>query len=182
MQVIECDIDGLKVIEPVRHGDERGYFLESFHAERYAELAGITHPFVQDNHSHSSHGVLRGLHYQLNKPQGKLVRVAAGAVFDVTVDIRRSSATFGRWFGVLLSGENRRQLWIPEGFAHGLLVVSESADLLYKTTEYYHPEDEHCLIWDDPALAIDWPFGDITPLVSARDRQGKRLAQSPGFP
>ncbi len=182
MQVIECDIDGLKVIEPVRHGDERGYFLESFHAGRYAELAGITRPFVQDNHSHSSHGVLRGLHYQLHKPQGKLVRVATGAVFDVTVDIRRSSATFGQWFGVLLSAENRRQLWIPEGFAHGLLVVSESADLLYKTTEYYYPEDEHCLIWNDPALAIDWPLGDIAPLVSARDRQGKRLAQSPGFP
>lgn len=181
MLVIDCALDGLKVIEPVSHGDERGYFFESFHAKRYAELAGITNPFVQDNHSHSARGVLRGLHYQLNKPQGKLVRVASGAIFDVTVDLRRSSPTFGRWFGILLSADNRRQLWIPEGFAHGLLVVSERADLLYKSTEYYQPDDEYCLSWDDPGIGIAWPLDDVTPIVSARDRKGKRLADLPSF-
>ncbi len=182
MHVTDCEIAGLKIIEPVCFHDQRGCFFESFHAGRYRAQAGIDCAFVQDNHSRSTRGVLRGLHYQLTKPQGKLVRVAAGAVFDVTVDLRRRSPTFGQWFGIELSAENRLQLWIPTGFAHGLLVLSDSADLLYKTTEYYYPEDEHCLIWHDADVAIEWPLDGIEPNVSARDSLGKKLTESPSFP
>jgi dTDP-4-dehydrorhamnose 3,5-epimerase len=182
MQVIDGTLGGLKIIEPVVHSDERGFFFESFQVQRYAELAGISATFVQENHSHSSRGVLRGLHYQLQHPQGKLVRVASGEIFDVAVDLRRSSASYGQWMGIVLSSSNRRQLWIPPGFAHGVFVLSASADLLYKTTDYYHADDEHCLSWQDPSVAIDWPFDDVSPIVSARDKDGKSLAQAPGFP
>lgn len=182
MHVTDCEIAGLKIIEPVCFHDERGFFFESFHAERYRAEAGIGYAFVQDNHSRSTRGVLRGLHYQLTRPQGKLVRVAAGAIFDVTVDLRRSSPTFGRWFGIELSADNHLQLWIPPGFAHGLVVLSDSADLLYKTTEYYCPEDEHCLIWHDADVGIAWPLDGMDPKVSARDSLGRKLTESPTFP
>lgn len=182
MRVTECEIADLKIIEPDCFPDQRGYFFESFNAGRYRAQAGLDVDFVQDNHSHSVRGVLRGLHYQLTRPQGKLVRVAAGRVFDVAVDLRRSSSTFGRWFGLELSAENRLQLWIPPGFAHGVAVLSDTADLLYKTTEYYLPNDEHCLIWNDPEVGIEWPLSGLEPLVSARDGQGRTLADTPTFP
>ncbi len=175
MRFIACDIPGPIIIEPKVFGDERGFFLESWNLAAFAE-AGLDLAFVQDNHSRSSRGVLRGLHYQDPNPQGKLVRVANGRVFDVAVDIRRSSATFGRWIGVELSAANQRMLWVPPGFAHGFLTLEDKTDFLYKCTDFYQPSSEHCLRWDDPALAIDWPLEDLTPELSAKDKAGKPLA------
>lgn len=175
MRFIPCDIPGPIVIEPQVFGDERGFFLESWNRAAFAE-AGLDLAFVQDNHSRSSRGVLRGLHYQKPNPQGKLVRVVNGSVFDVAVDIRRSSATFGRWIGVELSAANRRMLWVPPGFAHGFLTLEDKTDFLYKCTDFYQPAAEHCLRWDDPVLTIDWPLQDLTPELSAKDKAGKPLA------
>jgi dTDP-4-dehydrorhamnose 3,5-epimerase len=175
MRFIACDIPGPIIIEPKVFGDERGFFLESWNHAAFAE-AGLDLAFVQDNHSRSSRGVLRGLHYQDPSPQGKLVRVANGRVFDVAVDIRRSSVTFGRWIGVELSAVNQRMLWVPPGFAHGFLTLEDQTDFLYKCTDFYQPASEHCLRWDDPALAIDWPLEDMTPELSAKDKAGKLLA------
>ena len=169
------------VLSPKVFGDARGFFLESYNRRAFAAATGADPEFVQDNHSRSARGVLRGLHYQLRQPQGKLVRVAAGAVFDVAVDIRRGSPTFGRWVGVELTAENQRQLWVPAGLAHGFVVLSESADFLYKTTDYYAPEHERCIAWDDPAIGIAWPLaahGIHAPLLSAKDRAGLPLAQA----
>jgi dTDP-4-dehydrorhamnose 3,5-epimerase len=167
------------LVEPKVFGDARGFFLESWNAKVFAE-AGIPAAFVQDNHSRSPRGVLRGLHYQIRQPQGKLVRVVAGEVFDVAVDLRRASPTFGRWTGERLSADNKRMLWIPPGFAHGFLVLSESADFLYKTTDYYAPEHERVLAWNDPALGIRWPLAG-TPTLSARDAAGTRLRDAEVF-
>lgn len=175
MNVISTAIPGVLVIEPVAHADARGFFMETFRDEQFRRLTGCARPLVQDNHSRSGHNVLRGLHYQIRQPQGKLVRVAAGEVFDVAVDLRRSSPTFGRWVGVHLSAENRRQIWIPEGFAHGFLVLSESADTLYKATDYYARDHERTLLWNDPALGIEWPL-DEPPLLAPKDRMGTPLA------
>lgn len=172
MDVIESPISGCKVIQPKVFGDSRGFFLETFQAKRYQE-AGIDFEFVQDNHSRSEQGVLRGLHFQVNKPQGKLVRVVQGEVFDVAVDIRRGSPTYGQWHGVILSAENKTQFWVPPGLAHGFLVLSESADFEYKCTDYYDPEDEDCLIWNDPTVNIQWPI--TTPKLSEKDQLGKAL-------
>ncbi|MDH4479843.1 MAG: dTDP-4-dehydrorhamnose 3,5-epimerase [Rhodoferax sp.] len=163
-------------IEPRVFGDERGFFYESFNARNFAAATGLDVNFVQDNHSKSARGVLRGLHFQVQNPQGKLVRVVAGEVFDVAVDIRPHSPTYGQWVGEILSASNRHQLWIPPGLAHGFLVLSESAEFLYKTTDYYAPEFERCLAWDDPGLGIAWPLGDLLPIVSAKDGLGKTLA------
>jgi dTDP-4-dehydrorhamnose 3,5-epimerase len=163
-------------IEPRVFGDERGFFYESFNARNFAAATGLNVNFVQDNHSKSARGVLRGLHFQVQNPQGKLVRVVAGEVFDVAVDIRPHSPTYGQWVGEILSASNRHQLWIPPGLAHGFLVLSESAEFLYKTTDYYAPEFERCLAWDDPDLGIAWPLGDLLPIVSAKDGLGKTLA------
>jgi len=171
MKVVPRKISDVLLIEPEVFGDSRGFFFESFNKKAFEELTGITTEFVQDNHSKSSRGVLRGLHYQVKQPQGKLVRVTSGEVFDVAVDIRKSSPTFGQWEGVRLSAENKRQLWIPEGFAHGFVVLSESAEFLYKTTDYYAPEYERCIKWNDAELAIDWQYDD-EPLVSEKDAQG----------
>ena len=180
MNVIETGIPGLLVLEPKVFGDARGFFMESFNARTFAELTGVKTDFVQDNHSRSGRGVLRGLHYQVQQPQGKLVRVAQGRVFDVAVDLRRSSPTFGRWYGVELSGENHRQFWVPAGFAHGFYVLSDSADFLYKTTDYYAPQHERSLAWNDPTVGVQWPLeGD--PLLSAQDLAGKPLGECEVF-
>ena len=176
MKIIETDLPGCVVIEPQVFGDARGFFLESWNARTFRELTGLDVDFVQDNHSRSARGVLRGLHYQLQQPQGKLVRVVRGAVFDVAVDIRRSSPTFGQWVGEVLSDENHRQLWVPPGFAHGFLVLSDSAEFLYKTTDYYAPQHERCIAWNDPQLSIAWPDIGMAPLLSAKDQQGQPLA------
>ena len=181
MNLIKTAIPDLLIIEPRVFGDARGFFMESFNARSFRELTGLDVDFVQDNHSRSGRGVLRGLHYQLPQPQGKLVRVTAGRVFDVAVDVRKSSPTFGKWVGVELSGENHRQFWVPQGFAHGFVVLSETADFLYKTTDYYAPQFEHCIRWDDPALGIEWPLGDIEPQVSAKDAAGKSFADALHF-
>lgn len=175
MNVIQTHLPGVCIIEPRVHGDARGFFIETFQAERYRQSAGITLPFVQDNHSRSACGVLRGLHAQNPHPQGKLVRVSRGAVFDVAVDIDPRSPTFGRWVGVELSDENHRQLWIPPGYAHGFQVISEYADFEYKCTDYYYPEAEIGVIWNDPELAIPWPIPD--PKLSAKDLRLPTLAQ-----
>lgn len=180
MQATRLAIPDLVLIEPQVFGDARGFFYESFNQRAFNEATGTDHRFVQDNHSRSSQGVLRGLHYQIRQPQGKLVRVVHGAVFDVAVDIRKSSPTFGRWVGVELSAGNRRQLWVPPGFAHGFVVLSETADFLYKTTDYYAPAHERCVAWNDPALAIDWRFPG-EPTLSAKDRLGRALAQAECF-
>jgi len=180
MKIIETAIPDVLIIEPRVFGDKRGFFFESFNEKILAEHAGITERFVQDNHSRSCKGVLRGLHYQLNQTQGKLVRVSLGEVYDVAVDIRRSSPTFGYWVGVTLSAENKRMLWVPKGFAHGFLVVSEIAEFLYKTTDFYDPSSERCISWDDPELAITWPKG-ITPSLSAKDSQGIHLKNAEVF-
>ena len=181
MKVISTDIDGLLVVEPNVFGDDRGFFFESFNARRFAELTGVDAEFVQDNHSRSAKNVLRGLHYQIEQAQGKLVRVTAGAVFDVAVDLRKSSPTFGKWFGIELSAENKRQLWIPPGFAHGFLVTSDAAEFLYKTTDYYAPQHERAILWNDPAIGIEWPLqGD--PLLSGKDQKGALLAEADVFP
>lgn len=178
MKVTPAAIPDVLVIEPKVFGDERGFFFESFNREAFRAATRLDLDFVQDNHSKSARNVLRGLHYQLPpKAQGKLVRVVQGEVFDVAVDIRKGSPSFGQWVGEILSAENRRQLWIPPGFAHGFLTLSESADFLYKTTDYYSPELERCILWNDPALAIDWPL-DAAPTISAKDAVGKRFAEA----
>jgi dTDP-4-dehydrorhamnose 3,5-epimerase len=181
MKVFPTTIPDVLVIEPKVFGDARGFFLESFNQRQFEAATGRRIDFVQDNHSRSAKGVLRGLHYQIQQPQGKLVRVVRGAVFDVAVDMRRSSATFGCWAGVELSADNHRQLWIPEGFAHGFLVLSDEADFLYKTTEYYAPEHERCVAWNDAAIGIDWPLRGA-PTLSAKDQLGLLLADSEHFP
>lgn len=181
MRAISTDLPGVIILEPKVFGDERGFFFESFNARSFAEATGLQHEFVQDNHSRSQRGVLRGLHYQVQQVQGKLVRVTAGEVYDVAVDLRRSSPTFGRWVGMHLSAENKRQLWVPEGFAHGFVVLSEFAECLYKTTDYYAPEHERCIRWDDPTLAIDWPLKDA-PQLSAKDQNGLNFVDAQVFP
>jgi len=181
MQAINTKLPGVLILEPKVFGDERGFFFESFNARAFAEATGLQCEFVQDNHSRSQRGVLRGLHYQVQQAQGKLVRVTAGEVYDVAVDLRRSSPTFGKWVGTLLSAENKRQLWVPAGFAHGFLVLSEFAEFLYKTTDYYAPEHERCIRWDDPSLAIDWPL-DGAPQLSAKDQAGLSFAEAQVFP
>lgn len=180
MQITQLAIPDVLRIEPRVFGDDRGFFYESFHQARFEEAVGRKVDFVQDNHSKSARNVLRGLHYQLRQSQGKLVRVVAGSVFDVAVDLRRSSPTFGRWVGEILSAENTRQLWVPEGFAHGFLVLSESAEFVYKTTDYYAPEHERAIAWDDPTLAIDWPLREA-PLVSGKDDKGSPFLSAEVF-
>jgi dTDP-4-dehydrorhamnose 3,5-epimerase len=180
VKVTPTSIPDVLLIEPKVFSDARGFFLESFNEKAFEEAARVGMRFVQDNHSRSAHGVLRGLHYQVQQAQGKLVRVISGAVFDVAVDLRRSSATFGRWVGVELSAENFRQLWVPPGFAHGFLVLSETADFLYKTTDYYAPQHERCIAWDDPQIGIAWPAG-VTPQLSAKDRAGAALGDAEVF-
>jgi dTDP-4-dehydrorhamnose 3,5-epimerase len=180
MQVIPAAIPDVLIIEPKVFGDARGFFLESWN-ERAFLKAGIKARFVQDNHSRSARNVVRGLHYQIKQPQGKLIRVTAGEVFDVAVDIRRSSPTFGKWIGNKLSGENKLMMWIPPGFAHGFSVLSEYAEFLYKTTDYYSPEYERTILWNDPDLAISWPLQG-EPLLSAKDRQGVPFAKAEAFP
>ena len=176
MKILETSIPEVILIEPKVFGDQRGFFLETFQVERYRDV-GINLPFVQDNHSRSGQGVLRGLHFQLNFPQGKLVQAARGEIFDVAVDIRIGSPTFGRWFGTVLSDANHLQMYIPPGFAHGFCVLSETADFMYKCTDYYHPEDEGGIAWDDPGIGIAWPVD--APLLSAKDRQNPRLSDIP---
>lgn len=180
MEVVATQHPDVLLLRPQVFGDARGFFFESYNHRVFSE-AGIAAEFVQDNHSRSAKGVLRGLHYQIQQPQGKLVRVVAGEVFDVAVDLRRSSPSFGRWTGVLLNAENKRQLWIPEGFAHGFVVLSETAEFLYKTTDYYAPEHERSLLWNDPELGIDWPL-DTLPQLSAKDQAGKLLRDAELFP
>ena len=183
MNVIETDIPDVKIIEPKVFGDERGFFFESYNAQSFNNAVGREVRFVQDNHSLSVKGVLRGLHYQIEHPQGKLVRVISGEVFDVVVDLRKSSATFGHWVGVTLSAENKRQMWSPEGFAHGFLVVSEKAEFLYKTTDFYAPAHERCIAWNDPTLAIEWPLtAGEEPAVSTKDAQGLSFNEAELFP
>lgn len=169
------------VLEPKVFGDARGFFFESFNARVFAQQTGTRADFVQDNHSRSARGVLRGLHYQIRQPQGKLVRVIAGEVFDVAVDMRRRSPTFGRWSGLHLSADNKLQLWVPPGYAHGFLVLSETAEVLYKTTDYWAPVHERCIRWDDPSLAINWPLQGA-PLLSAKDAQGSMFGTAEFFP
>ena len=180
MNLLPCAIEGPVVIEPAVFGDERGFFLESWNRAKFAQ-AGLPTDFVQDNHSRSQKGVLRGLHFQNPGPQGKLVRVVSGAVWDVAVDIRRSSPTFGRHVGVELSAENKRMFWVPQGFAHGFLTLRDDTDFLYKCDAPYAPEAEHTLAWDDPALGIEWPLDGVTPQLSAKDREGKLLAEIEAF-
>lgn len=181
MNIIPTAIADLLIIEPKVFGDDRGFFFESFNQRRFAELTGIDAEFVQDNHSRYARHVLRGLHYQIQHPQGKLVRVVAGEVFDVAVDIRKSSPTFGQWVGVNLSAENKRMLWIPPGFAHGFVVLSDTAEFLYKTTDYWAPEFERCILWNDAELAIDWKLGEAMPVLSAKDQAGKPLREAEIF-
>ena len=181
MKVTPASIPDVLLIEPQVFGDERGFFFESFNERAFAEKTGITARFVQDNHSRSARNVLRGLHYQIKQPQGKLVRVVTGEVFDVAVDLRKKSPTFGQWTGTILSAENKRLLWIPEGFAHGFLVLSEMADFLYKTTSYYAPAHERCVSWNDPDIGIAWPLQGA-PVVSAKDQQGVALRDAELFP
>ena len=180
MKITRTSIPEVLVFEPTVHGDSRGYFMETFRLADFAD-AGDALNFVQDNQSKSSQGTLRGLHYQLNFPQGKLVRVLSGEVFDVAVDIRKNSPTFGQWVGELLSAENHKQLWVPPGFAHGFYVTSESAELSYKCTEYYHPEDDHSLLWNDSSIAIEWPLVSDSPLLSNKDQNAKTLQQAALF-
>lgn len=168
------------LLEPRIFGDNRGFFFESYNGRQFEEATGRKPDFVQDNHSRSAKNVLRGLHYQIRQPQGKLVRVITGEVFDVAVDIRKSSPTFGQWVGAILSGENKKQLWIPEGFAHGFVVLSEHAEFLYKTTDYWSPENERCIVWNDPTLAIDWPIQG-QPSLSAKDAQGRSFGSAEMF-
>lgn len=182
MKVIETAIPDVKIIEPRVFGDDRGFFFESYNERAFNQAVGREVRFVQDNHSMSAKGVLRGLHYQIQQPQGKLVRVISGEVFDVAVDLRKDSPTFGRWVGENLSAENKRQLWVPEGFAHGFLVLSEKAEFLYKTTDFYAPEHERCIPWNDPSLAIVWPVktGEM-PTVSAKDAKGTPFNEAEFF-
>ena len=181
MNVIPTSIPDVKIIEPKVFGDERGFFYESFNQNTFRSLTGLDVNFVQDNHSKSQQGVLRGLHYQIQQAQGKLVRVVSGEVFDVVVDLRQSSATFGQWEGITLSEYNFRQLWVPEGFAHGFLVLSKSAEFLYKTTDFYAPEHERCIKWDDSQLSINWPSAGLEIQVSAKDQQGSAFTDAEYF-
>jgi dTDP-4-dehydrorhamnose 3,5-epimerase len=181
LKVTPTAIPDVLVIEPKVFGDSRGFFYESFNLKAFNDATGLNETFVQDNHSRSVKGVLRGLHYQLQQPQGKLVRAVRGAVFDVAVDIRKSSATFGQWVGVELSEENHKQLWVPAGFAHGFLVLSESADFLYKTTEYYAPQFERCIAWNDPHIGVRWQDAGTQPSLSPKDAQGLLLQQAEVF-
>ncbi len=180
MNITECDIPGPLIIEPKVFGDERGFFMESWNAARFAE-EGLDIAFVQDNHSRSQKGVLRGMHFQNPGPQGKLVRVVSGAVFDVAVDLRRSSPTFGKWTGVELSAENKRMFWVPQGFAHGFLTLEDDTDFLYKCDATYAPQHEHSLAWDDPDVSIEWPLGGIDLQLSAKDAEGTRLSDLEAF-
>ncbi len=180
MKATPLAIPEVILIEPKVFGDDRGFFFESFNQAKFEAAIGRQVAFVQDNHSRSVKNVLRGLHYQIQQPQGKLVRVAHGEVFDVAVDIRKSSPTFGQWVGEILSAENKRQMWVPEGFAHGFVVLSDTAEFLYKTTDYYAPENERSIAWNDPAIAIQWPI-DGEPVLSAKDQQGKSLAGAEYF-
>jgi dTDP-4-dehydrorhamnose 3,5-epimerase len=170
------------LLEPRVFGDERGFFFESFNASAFRAATGIADAFVQDNHSHSKNGVLRGLHYQIEQAQGKLVRAVTGEVFDAVVDLRRSSPTFGRWAGFVLSAENKRMLWVPPGFAHGYLVLSDAADFLYKTTDYWAPKHERCLLWNDPTVGVEWPLPSGAPTLSAKDQVGVRLGEAEVYP
>lgn len=181
MKSTDTFISDLKIIEPKVFGDDRGFFMESYNYKAFNDLIGREVAFFQDNHSRSSKGVLRGLHYQIKQPQGKLVRVVKGSVFDVAVDIRRSSPTFGQWYGIELSEENKRMLWVPEGFAHGFQVISESADVLYKASSFYAPEHERSILWSDPKIGIEWPDA-ANALLSAKDEQGVLLQQAEVFP
>ena len=181
MKVTRTEIPDVLMIEPKVFGDERGFFFESYNERQWREATGLEVKFIQDNHSRSLGGVLRGLHYQISQPQGKLVRVVSGEVFDVAVDLRKSSPSFGRWVGMHLSADNKRQLWIPGGFAHGFLVVSEAAEFLYKTTEYYAPENERCIIWNDPDLRITWPL-EKEPVLSVKDGRGVSFRDAEYFP
>jgi dTDP-4-dehydrorhamnose 3,5-epimerase len=181
MKVTPTALPEVLLLEPAVFGDERGFFMESYNARRFREATGIEAEFVQDNHSRSVRGVLRGIHYQVVRPQGKLVRVAAGRVFDVAVDLRRSSPRFGRWVGVELSDRNNHQLWVPPGFGHAFLVLSDSADFLYKTTDYWYREHDRSLRWNDPALAIDWPLAG-EPLLAAKDAAAPLLAEAEVYP
>lgn len=180
MKALPLAISDVVLIEPKVFGDERGFFYESFNQVRFEEAIGKSVQFVQDNHSRSVRNVLRGLHYQIQQPQGKLVRVVQGEVFDVAVDLRKSSKTFGQWVGEILSAGNKRQLWVPEGFAHGFVVLSDTAEFLYKTTDYYAPAHERCILWNDPTLRIQWPDG-IQPILSAKDAQGKAFTEAEVF-
>ena len=180
MKVTPSAIPDVLVIDPRVFGDDRGFFYESFNARQFKDLTGLEPKFVQDNHSRSAKNVLRGLHYQIKQPQGKLIRVVAGEVFDVAVDIRKGSPTFGRWVGQTLSAENKKQLWIPAGFAHGFLVLSDYAEFLYKTTDYWAPEYERCIAWNDPDLAVQWPI-EGTPILSAKDAHGATLTRATLF-
>lgn len=180
MKVIDTALPGVKLIEPRVFGDDRGFFMESWNARSFAD-AGLDLAFVQDNHSRSARGVLRGLHYQIKNPQGKLVRVTAGAVFDVAVDVRRSSPHFGRWVGYELSDANKRMLWVPPGFAHGFVVLSDSADFLYKCTQLYDGSDDRGIRWDDPAVGIEWPLAGMTPQLSGKDAAAPLLGQAEVF-
>lgn len=181
MQVEETQLNDARIFNPTVFGDERGFFMETWNARVFREL-GLDVDFVQDNHSKSARGILRGLHYQTQNTQGKLVRVISGEVYDVAVDLRESSSTFGQWTGVLLSEANRRIFWVPPGFAHGFYVTSESAEFVYKCTDYYDPHSEVTIQWDDPRLGIDWPTNGSEPLLSAKDRQGFTFADAPKFP
>ncbi|EYC50343.1 dTDP-4-dehydrorhamnose 3,5-epimerase [Hylemonella gracilis str. Niagara R] len=181
MNIVSTALPEVLIIEPKVFGDARGFFFESFNQKIFNQATGTNHQFVQDNHSRSARGVLRGLHYQIQQPQGKLVRVARGLVFDVAVDIRKSSSNFGKWVGVELSEENQRQLWVPPGFAHGFVVLSESADFLYKTTDYYAPQFERSIAWNDPTLNIQWPLDGLEVKLSAKDQQGATLTQAEVF-
>jgi len=180
MRATPTAIPEVLILEPKVFGDDRGFFFESFNARAFEQATGFKREFVQDNHSKSAKNVLRGLHYQIQNPQGKLVRVVQGEVFDVAVDLRKSSKTFGQWVGHILSAENKKQLWVPEGFAHGFLVLSQTAEFLYKTTDYYSPEHERSLLWNDPTLGIDWPL-DGPPILAAKDAAAKPLAKAECF-
>ena len=180
MRAIATSISEVLILEPKVFGDARGFFFESFNQKAFQDATGVNASFVQDNHSRSVKGVLRGLHYQIRQPQGKLVRVVRGAAYDVVVDLRKSSSTFGRWVGVELSEENQLQLWVPPGFAHGFLVTTDSADFLYKATDYYAPEHERCIAWDDPEIGIEWPIDDA-PSLSAKDQAGVKLVNAELF-
>jgi dTDP-4-dehydrorhamnose 3,5-epimerase len=182
MNIIQTAIPEVLIIEPKVFTDPRGFFLESFNRRTFAEKTGVDCEFVQDNHSRSSKNILRGLHYQIQEPQGKLVRVVLGEIFDVAVDIRKNSPTFGQWVGYYLSAENHRQLWIPAGFAHGFLAVSEVAEVLYKTTEYYAPQYDRCILWNDSDIGINWPLNGETPILSAKDQAGIVFKSAEVFP
>lgn len=181
MDITFTSIPDVLVLEPQVFGDERGFFYESFNHQKFGDRVGSSYDFVQDNHSRSRQNILRGLHYQIQQAQGKLVRVVIGEIYDVAVDIRRRSPNFGRWVGIVLSADNKRQLWVPPGFAHGFYVLSETADVIYKTTNYYAPEYERCILWDDPQLSIDWPLIGDSPILSAKDETGSAFQNAEVF-